>query len=132
MDQQTLWHEYPEDALRALVDALGGPKRVGAALFPDILLDDARRAVDAWSDRSRKEKPALSQLMWLLEQGRRAGCHVLMHFLADRAGYETSEPINPKDVDAMLQRAFIDAVGRLEAIQAEMKRNRIRSVQGAA
>lgn len=132
VDQNKLWHEYAEDALADLVKALGGPKAVGHKLMPDLALDDARRQVDAWCDRSRKEKPSLSQIMWILEQGRRADCHVLMHFLADRTGYETPEPINPKDVDAMLQRAFIDAVARLDAIQAEMKRNRVRAVQGAA
>ena len=132
MDQARLWYEFPEDALGDLIKALGGPKAVGHRLMPDISMDDARRHADGWCDRDSKYKPSLSQLGWLLAEGRKAGCHALITFLAEQAGYETPKPIDPKDADAELQREFIDAVKRLDRIQEDIKRNRLRMMQGAA
>lgn len=132
MEQARLWYEFPEDALGDLIKALGGPKAVGHRLMPDIAMDDARRQVDGWLDRNSKYKPSFSQLMWLLAEGRRVGCHVLIEFFADSAGYAKPTPVEPKDVDAELQREFIASVDRLAKIQEEMRRNRMRMMQGAA
>ena len=41
MTQQKLWHEDICDALRAAVDALGGTKRVGRALWPAKSIEEA-------------------------------------------------------------------------------------------
>lgn len=41
MNQQKLWHEDIYDALRASVDALGGTKRVGHALWPAKTIEEA-------------------------------------------------------------------------------------------
>lgn len=132
MEQARLWYEFPEDALGDLIKALGGPKAVGHRLMPDIAMDDARRQVDGWLDRNSKYKPSLSQLMWLLAEGRRVGCHVLIEFFADAAGYAKPTPVEPKDADAELQREFIESVKKQERILEEMKRHRMRMLQGAA
>ena len=132
MEQNRLLNEYAEDALTDLVKALGGPKAVGHKLMPDLALDDARRQVDGWCDRESKYKPSLSQLVWLISEGRRVGCHSLMHFLADECGYEKPEPVDPKDEEAELERAFIDAVDRLENIKKDLDRRRARGLRGVA
>lgn len=124
MNQQPLWHEYPEDALRAVIDALGGPKKVGGALMPDKPVDDARREVDGWCDRHRKEKPTLSQLCWLIEEGRKTGCHVLIQYFG--SSYRV-EAIEPRDELAELQRAFIQSVEQQKALLERISRVQVRA-----
>jgi len=126
MQQIELIHEVPEDALRALVSALGGPKRVGHSLLPDLPMDDARRQVDGWCSRESKYKPSLTQLAWLLREGRKIQCHVLMGFLADDAGY-TATPIGPRDELAELQRAFIQSVEAQKQLLERISRVQVRA-----
>ena len=121
MDQKTLWHETPEDALRSLVNALGGPKAVGHALMPDKPMDDARREVDGWCERASKYKPSLSQLAWLNREGRRIGCHDLIRFFAEDADYRL-ELADPKDTLAEALDRYAAAVDKLGELQKDIQR----------
>lgn len=109
MNQQSLWHEEPEEAMRALIDALGGPKKVGLDLYPDKPMEEARRLVLKWCDPDRQEKPSLTQLLFLLRKGRAVGCHVFAAFLLRQSGYDDPRPVEPTDELAELQRQFIKA-----------------------
>lgn len=127
MNQQALWHETPEEALRALVDALGGPKAVGSAMFPEKTLEDARRLVLKWCDPDRIEKPGLDQLLLLLRKGREHGCHVFAAFLMSQSGYAEPTPVEPKDEAAELQRAFIRSVAEQKALLERLQRVQVRA-----
>lgn len=123
MDQQSLWHDSPEEALRSLVDALGGPKRVGAELMgPGKRLEEARRLVLHWCDESRPEKPGMGELLWLLARGRQEGCHTFAAFLMREAGYADPMPVEPEDERARLMREYVRATRSLEAISRRMDR----------
>lgn len=127
MNQQTLWHDTPEEALRALVDGLGGPKAVGAQLFPEKTMEDARRTVLKWCDAERNDKPSLEQLLFLLKKGREQGCHVFAAFLMSQAGYAEPTPVEPRDEAAELQRAFIRSVAEQKALLERLQRVQVRA-----
>lgn len=127
MNQQALWHDSPEEALRALIDALGGPKAVGHMLMPEKSMDDARRAVLKWCDAERHDKPSLDQLLLLMRKDREAGCHVFAAFLLSQAGYEEPRPVEPKDEAAELQRAFIRSVAEQKALLERLQRVQVRA-----
>lgn len=127
MNQQALWHDSPEEALRALIDALGGPKAVGHMLMPEKSMDDARRTVLKWCDAERHDKPSLDQLLLLMRKDREAGCHVFAAFLLSQAGYEEPRPVEPKDEAAELQRAFIRSVAEQKALLERLQRVQVRA-----
>ena len=101
MTQDPLWHDTIYDALRALVDALGGPKRVAGALWPARDLAEAQRYLLKCLDADRGEKLGLEEFIWLLRQGREAGCHVAAEFLGQACLY-TVQPVDMDQVAADL------------------------------
>jgi len=120
--QYELIHESLNDALREVVQALGGTKRVGGMMRTDRSAEELGRWVSDCLNGERREKFDPDQVMWLLREGRRIGCHSAMNYLARECGY-SAQPIDPADEKAELQRQYIEAakylgklVGRLEAI----------------
>lgn len=118
--QQQLWHDTAEDALRAAVERMGGPKRVASRLWPARTITDAARLLNHCLDPERPEKLALGEVVLLLQWAREAGCHVGMQYLAETCGYEPPAPKDPETEAAKLQREFCDAVDRLGALQDRM------------
>lgn len=116
MHQESLWHESTEDALRSLVDALGGFKKVGAMLRPTLPVDQAGRWLAQCMDASRPEKLALEDLLFLLAEGRKQGCHVAATFLMRRSGYKDPEPLDVETELQRLQRQFVEAAQSLSVI----------------
>lgn len=106
--QYELIHESINDALREVVQALGGTKKVGATLRPDRPVDEAARWVSDCLNSERREKFDPEQVLWLLREGRKIGCHGAMYFIARESGY-SAIPIEPQDELAELQRNFIEA-----------------------
>lgn len=86
--QQALWHDTVFDATRALVDALGGAKRVAAEMWPTRDLGEAHRYLLKCLDPDRPEKLGLDEFVWLMRRGRDAGCHVLAEWLGQACMYE--------------------------------------------
>lgn len=58
--------DSPEDALKAIIQQLGGIKKVGPLLFPDKSVDAAARYLLDCLNADRPEKLALTQVMMLL------------------------------------------------------------------
>lgn len=108
MQQYELIHESINDALREVVQAIGGAKRVGVMMRPEKMPDDAARWISDCLNAERREKFDPDQVMWLLREGRNIGCHSAMYFVGREAGYAV-EAIEPLDEMAELQRKFIDA-----------------------
>ncbi|MCC5809886.1 MAG: hypothetical protein JJU06_05885 [Ectothiorhodospiraceae bacterium] len=121
-EQQALWHDTLEDALRDLVVALGGPKRVGSMIWPDKDLSAAARLLNHCLDPERPEKLELSQVVFLLVTGRERECHTAMHYLTAAAGYETPRPINVETENQKLQRQYIEATQQMAQLVKKMER----------
>lgn len=116
--QPPLFVENIHTALSDVVRALGGFKRVGVELRPDKPADEAGRWLSDCLNADRRERLDYHQIIWLLKEGRRAGCHTAAHFLMHEAGYSIPQPVEPEDEMAELQRQFIESV-RLQAKIAE-------------
>jgi len=120
--QQALWHECPEDALGAVVQALGGPKAVGAQLWPEKAADEAGRLLRHCLSADRSEKLSLEQILWLLKAGREVNAHEAMTYLLRTCGYNDPEPVDPQDEQSRLLREFLDMGRRLEQLAKRMEK----------
>lgn len=116
MQQAALWHDTIYEALRALIDALGGPKRVAADLWPARELGDGQRYLLKCLDAERPEKLGLEEFVWLMRRGREAGCHVLADYLGQACQYEL-RPVDPAvaeaDLAAQVERTMTQAADLL-------------------
>lgn len=127
MTQEPLFHDSIEDALRAAVAAMGGYKKVGAAMRPELPADRAGNWLRDALSESRREVLDPPQLLWLLRAARQAGYHGAMGFIDAECGYAPPQPIEPEDERAQLQRAFADSV-RVQAQLVE-RMERLSTVQ---
>ena len=122
MDQQELWHDTIHDAIRAAVDALGGPKSVASELWPTKRLEDGRRYLLHCLDSERPEKLGMDELLLIGRKAREAGCHTIMHFLAQEWGYTIPTTVEPEDQMAELQREYIAMVKAQELLAKRMEK----------
>lgn len=111
--QGSLWHESFRDALRDLVSVLGGFKAVGSRMWPAKPADEAGRHLADCLNTAKPHKLSLEELEWLLCEGRRANCHIGMHYIARRADYERPEPVDPETELQKLQREYVEATRAL-------------------
>lgn len=109
-EQMPLIVEDYDDAIVQTVKALGGYKRVGAELRPDIdAIAAGRWLADACNPKERDTlKP--SQLAWIRKRARLIGIHTLAAFEMRDAGYARPEPVEPETEFAQLQRIFTQSV----------------------
>lgn len=114
--------ESVNDSLRELVRHLGGHKKVGPMLWPELPLDQAGNRLRDCLNLDRREKLSPEQFVFLLKLGRQVGYHGAMAFVAADAGYESPRPVSPEDAVNALQNAFVDAVSKLEVIQRQLAR----------
>lgn len=120
--------EDVDDALREAVRQLGGHKKVGPKLRPELPVEQAANWLRDCLNPDRREKLSPQQLLLVMRLAAAEGYHGLMGFMAFDAGYEKPRPVQPQDQEAELQHAFVDAVGKLEAIQRQMQRVQMRKV----
>lgn len=116
MDQQELWHDTLEDALRTVVDAAGGPKKVADKLWPSMPLADAARKLNHCLDPERAEKLTPREIQLLLQWGREHNCHAAMVFLNRECGYHPPEPTDPETEIAKAKREFVEAAEKIERL----------------
>jgi hypothetical protein len=119
---------FPQDlyeAIRDTVRALGGPKRVGHELQPDLDPEAAGRWLSDCCNPDRREKLSPTQLAYIRRRARQAGVHILAEFEARDAGYAPPTPIEPESERAALMRefnrqmeAFVALSRRLESLGA--------------
>lgn len=108
--QPPLFVESIYDALRAIVQHLGGPKSVGAALWPAKSVDDARKQLLDCLNPDRHEKLDPDQVVMLFRLAREAGFHVAKHYFDAETGYLPSTPADPTEEQARLVEV-IEAAG---------------------
>ena len=120
--QQVLFHESLNDALREVVQ---NPRRNQEGRRADAAREERRRgrALDQRLPQpDRREKFDPEQVLWLLREGRKVGCHSGMHFPLLGVRYAAAQPIEPKDELAELQRNFIEASKHLSRMADRIER----------
>lgn len=126
MNQAPLFLESIYDALRAAVDAVGGPKAAGVALFPSKSIEDARRLLLDCLNPARAERLDPEQTLHLLRIARDAGFHGAKHWIDDELGYAPTPPIEPDDQSAELARVIAAASDQLRRATDALDRIRRR------
>lgn len=121
-DQMPLFVEDLTEAIRATIMGLGGYKKVGAEMRPEMLADAAGRWLADCLNPDRRDRLCPDQLAWIRRKARQAGVHILMHFEAHDAGYSEPQPIEPEDERAKLQREFVSAMKGMEQIAKRIER----------
>lgn len=122
MEQQALFHDSLYDALKDCVRALGEPKAVAKAMRPEKTMDDARTWLLNCLNPDRPEKFDPEQILWILKESRKSGCHAAMAYIARECGYADPQPVEPDDERAALQREFVETGKTLKTLLARMER----------
>lgn len=122
--QLSLMHESLNDALREAVQALGGSKKLGAIMWPELPLDHASNKVRDCLNPDRRERFNPDQVLMIMRLARQAGSHALANYIMREAGYADPLPAEPEDEIARMQREFVEATKALGQLAA-----RIESVQ---
>jgi hypothetical protein len=120
--QIPLFVEDYNEAIRATVQALGGFKRIGADLKPDMAVDAAGRWLADCCNPDKREKLAPSELAFIRKRARAEGVHILAAYEMRDAGYAEPQPIEPEDERAALMREFVMASKGFQALVARMER----------
>lgn len=113
-----------DDALSGAVMALGGWKKVGCLLRPELAHkpDIAAQWVRDCLNPDKRERLNPHQLLLLLKLAKDAGYHAAKHWLDSELGYEQGRPLDPTDEQAQLQREFIAAVQTSKRIAERIER----------
>lgn len=129
MQNDMPFFEGPEDALREAVRALGGPKKVGAMLWPDKQIDAAARLLTDCLNSGRAEKLELTQTIFILRAAHDVGYHAAFLWLASEMGYD-AKPVSPaEELDRLTSvveqstAALTSALAQLERVQARNLRS---------
>lgn len=109
-DQGELFYETLTDALRATVDALGGPKVVGQSLWPEKGTDEARRLLLDCLNPDRAQRLDPDRLVLLMKMARAKGIHTAIGWILDELGYAKPVPVDPDDQQSDLMRQYIRSV----------------------
>lgn len=123
MQSEMPFYECPESALRACVEALGGAKKVGAQLFPDKTMENARDYLLACVNPDRQEKLAPSQIIYIFRAAKSAGFHAGFDWWAREAEYEIRPITKAEEVDRLTSvveqssKQLASAIAALERIQ---------------
>lgn len=117
-----LFFDSTSDALRAIVQVLGGYKKVAAQMRPELPADIAAKWLTDCLNPERREKLDPDQFLMLLRLARQAGYHQSMAYVASEVGYEEPRPIEPQDQYAALQREFVNATKVQAQILERMER----------
>lgn len=132
MMQVPLFIEDLRQALEQIVAHAGGPKVVGAKLFPLKSVDDARVAVLDALNPERRAKFDLEQIECLFRLGREAGFHAAKHYFDDATGYRRSDPADPKVEEDRAAEAVAEAAVALTKAMQTLERMQARNSIRAA
>lgn len=109
-----------EDALKAVVMALGGFKKVGVAMRGADFNGDAEKAAD-WLRKclqgDRREQLHLAHVQWLLREAKRAGFHAAMDYFAGTVEYKAQPVDAEQQVRDLQERIAAGVEGLNKAMQ---------------
>lgn len=115
-DQLPLIIEDYLEAIRATVQAIGGVKRIGAELKPDLAVEAAGRWLSDCCNPDRRERLSPTELAYIRRRGRETGVHILAAYEMREAGYAEPQPLEPEDERDALQRQFIRSTNEMKQI----------------
>ena len=111
------------------VKAMGGFKKVGVLMRPELSADKAGEWLADCLNPDRPQKLSLDQAMFVLRAAREIGCHAGMYFIARDCGYSEPGPVEPEDEAADLERKFIATaemlapmLTRIESLRAKARK----------
>jgi hypothetical protein len=122
---QTQFAEFFEDindALREAVRQLGGNKKLGATLRPELPVTQAENWLRDCLNPERREKLSPEQLMLILSMASAEGYHGTMAFIAQMSRYEPPRPVTLEQQEADLQARFIESVDAQQRLLTQMQR----------
>lgn len=124
---QTSFAEFFDDindALKDAVRALGGFKKVGVLLWPELeqAPEQAANKIRDCLNPDRREKLSPQQLMFVMRKAREAGHHSLMGYVCAEAGYTAPTPIDPEALLADSQAEFVESVKRLDQLAKNIEK----------
>lgn len=122
MQQEPLFYEDINDAIRATLQAAGGLKKVSADLWPTLTADAASSRLRDCLNHDRREKLSPEELLAIAKAGREAGCHTLMAFLCGECGYSAPIPVEPEDQKGELQRQAAAMLTDLKSVLSRLER----------
>lgn len=121
-EQLPLICEDMYEALSAKVLAIGGFKRVGATLRPELPIEQAGRWLSDCCNAQRDHELKPAHLALIRKMARQAGVHVLATFEAREAGYVDPVPVKREDVIADLRHQVIKASENFQAAVARLEK----------
>lgn len=125
--------ESVNDALVAAVNALGGPKKVGPMLRPELPIEQAAGWLRDCLNPAKRDKLAFEQVILILRKARDAGYHGAISYILSDLGYAPTVPIEPKDEAAELTRQTTELLAAAERLTERLQRVQARmSVRGVA
>lgn len=113
--QAPLFIEDAYDALKAAVNALGGPKVVGGRLWPKKRPEQARGDLLDALNRGNPRKLDVEEVITIIRWAREAGFHQAKHWIDEATGYEASAPTDPKLKEDRIASVIESATGTLTA-----------------
>ena len=104
--QDALFHECINDAIGSVIAGLGGFKKVGPMLRPEVSIETAANWLRDCLNHDRRERLHPEQLLLIARECRRIGNHAIALYLARDCGYSDPLPVEPEDEKASLMREF--------------------------
>ena len=95
--------DCPEEALKAVVQELGGSKVIGSQLWPDKGIENSARLLNDCLNIHRAEKLDVKQITFILSKAKELGKHTAFNWIAGEIGYE----IHPITKEAELDRVTL-------------------------
>lgn len=89
--------DTPNEAVKAVVIALGGSKKVAPLLWPEKSIDEARRLLADCINDDRPAKLCFAQVLFIFKLAKSKGVHVGADYIAAQLGYSKPVPIEPVD-----------------------------------
>ena len=123
MNQQELFHEDINEAFDTLVKLLGGYKKIGTRLWPNMKIASATTKLSNCFKEGKDEELKLSEAHLLLKWGRDAGIHTAIYWMCDDLYYEKPKTVTAEVRSDELKAEFVEKAKQLEALFAQISRN---------
>lgn len=126
-EQAVLFYDSIQDAIGAVVQALGGKKKVAPRLWPHVKPETAyTRLAHCLSDEF-PEKLSPEELLFLITEGRQIGCHAILTYLSQEGGYAPPVPVDPLDETDQLRRDIRDGLTKLNRMCERLERVEVKA-----
>jgi hypothetical protein len=125
------------DALTGIVHALGGFKKVGVRLRPELEVkpEQASQWLRDCFNPEKRERLNPDQVLMLMRLARASGWHAAKHWLDAELGYEQGRALDPVDEALDLNRRIETNLSEMRQLVARLERlgkSPVQNIGGAA